>query len=73
MVKLSNDISKASDAKTKAAGGKDEAAKEKAAGEFQELMMQFQATSQEYNYMQTTFSTALKGLGEGLASVARKQ
>lgn len=73
MVKLSNDISKASTAKTKAAGGKDEAAKEKAAGEFQELMMQFQATSQEFNYMQTTFSTALKGLGEGLASVARKQ
>lgn len=73
MVTLSNKISKASSEKTAAANGKDEAAKEAAAGKFQELMMQFQATSQEFNYMQTTFSTALKGLGEGLASVARKQ
>jgi hypothetical protein len=43
------------------------------AAESQRLNTEFQATGQEFNLLQTTFSTAMKTLGEGMASVARKQ
>lgn len=61
------------------AGTTDEAAKRtegdkaEAAAETQRLNAQFQATAQEFNLLQTTFSTAMKTIGEGMASVARKQ
>jgi 5'-3' exonuclease len=47
--------------------------KQDAADKVQNYNAQFQATSQEFNLMQTTFSTAIKAIGEGMASVARKQ
>lgn len=47
--------------------------KMKAASETQRLNTEFQATGQEFNLLQTTFSTAIKTIGEGMASVARKQ
>jgi hypothetical protein len=43
------------------------------AAESQRLNTEFQATGQEFNLLQTTFSTALKTLGEGMASIARRQ
>jgi hypothetical protein len=50
-----------------------DADKMKAASETQVLNAQFQATGQEFNLLQTTFSTAIKTIGEGMSSVARKQ
>jgi hypothetical protein len=43
------------------------------ASESQRLNTEFQATGQEFNLLQTTFSTAMKTLGEGMASIARRQ
>jgi hypothetical protein len=43
------------------------------AAESQRLNTEFQATGQEFNLLQTTFSTAMKTLGEGMASIARRQ
>lgn len=71
MVNLSQQINEAGAAKAKAKVGSDEYSKQ--ADEFNKLMTQFQATSQEYNYLNSTFTTALKGLGEALSSMARKQ
>lgn len=59
-----------------AAGGtgtRTEGDKAEAAAQTQLLNAQFQATAQEFNLLQTTFSTAMKTIGEGMASVARKQ
>jgi len=39
----------------------------------QRLKTEFQATGQEVNLLQITFSTAIKTMGEGMASIARKQ
>ena len=71
MVELSNDISQ----KTASAGDKNmtEGDKAQAAADTQKLNTEFQATGQEFNLLQTTFSTAIKTIGEGMASVARKQ
>ena len=51
----------------------DQGAKAQAAADTQKLNTEFQATGQEFNLLQTTFSTAIKTIGEGMASVARKQ
>lgn len=53
--------------------GGDSNAQQKAAKEMQSLNAEFQATSQEFQLMQTTMSTALKAIGEAMSSVARKQ
>jgi len=71
MVKLSQDINKASEAKSQAKEGSKEQGEQ--ADKFNKLMTQFQATSQEYNYLNSVFTTALKGLGEALSTMARKQ
>ena len=47
--------------------------KMEAASKTQTLNTEFQATGQEFNLLQTTFSTAIKTIGEGMASIARKQ
>lgn len=41
--------------------------------QFNKLMTEFQATSQEYSLLNNTFTTAIKALGEALGSMARKQ
>jgi hypothetical protein len=70
MVELSKEIAD----KTASAGkGQSEGDKAQAAAETQKLNTEFQATGQEFNLLQTTFSTAIKTIGEGMASVARKQ
>ncbi|MDT9000934.1 hypothetical protein RQP53_16780 [Paucibacter sp. APW11] len=43
------------------------------ARKFNQLMTQFQATSQEYGMLNNTYSSAIKALGEALSSMARKQ
>lgn len=72
MVKLAHDIQALSE-KSGAGGDLSDADKMKAASETQVLNAQFQATGQEFNLLQTTFSTAIKTIGEGMSSVARKQ
>lgn len=71
IVKLSNEINAAAEVKN----DKSKTAKEQeiAASTFNQKMTEFQATSQEYGYMNSVFTTALKGLGEALSSMARKQ
>jgi hypothetical protein len=71
MVSLSQQINDASAAKAQAKQGSSE--QEEQADKFNKLMTQFQATSQEYNYLNSVFTTALKGLGEALGTMARKQ
>ncbi len=71
MVKLSNEINQAASDKSNKSLGEDEQAK--AADTFNRKMTEFQATSQEFNYLNSVFTTALKGLGEALSSMARKQ
>ena len=46
---------------------------EKGAKEMQGISAQFQAVSQEFNLLSNTFSTAIKSLGEGVTTMARKQ
>lgn len=62
MVKLANDM-------RNAGGGSDQ---EKAQA-FSQMQAEFQATSQMFSMLQNAFSTALKSIGEGLSSMARKQ
>lgn len=71
MVNLSQQINQASEAKSQAKQGSAEQSEQ--ADKFNKLMTEFQATSQEYNYLNSVFTTALKGLGEALSSMARKQ
>jgi hypothetical protein len=71
MVKLSNEISEASAAKSQAKQGSKE--QEEQADLFNKKMTEFQATSQEFNYLNSVFTTAIKGLGEALSTMARKQ
>jgi hypothetical protein len=80
MVQLSQQIQDLSDRSRAAAGDGtqplDDAGRAQQlldAAESQRLNTEFQATGQEFNLLQTTFSTAMKTLGEGMASVARKQ
>lgn len=77
MVELSHEIQALSGAKTAPAPGATQADENtrnmEAASKSQQLNTEFQATGQEFNLLQTTFSTAMKTLGEGMASVARKQ
>lgn len=67
LVKLSTDIS--------AVKPKNDTAEAKmdAASDMQKLNAEFQATSQEFNLLQNTFSTAIKSIGEAMSSIARKQ
>jgi hypothetical protein len=67
MVELSEKIQGLS-----SSSGTGDASKMQAAAETQRLNSEFQATGQEFNLLQTTFSTAIKTLGEGMASVARR-
>lgn len=67
MVELSSEMSKLNK-KT----GNAETDKQNAA-DFNMKMTEFQATSQEYSMLNSTFSTAIKALGEALGSMARKQ
>lgn len=71
MVNLSQQINDASAAKASAKAGSSEQSEQ--ADKFNKLMTEFQATSQEYNYLNSVFTTALKGLGEALSTMARKQ
>lgn len=73
MVNLSTqiqDLTKGATDKSKLPEGMNQ---EQAAGKAQTLNTEFQATSQEFNLLQTTFSTAIKTLGEGMKSIASKQ
>jgi hypothetical protein len=70
LVELSNEMSAINSQRTFKQGDKDDAA---LAADFNEAMTKFQATSQEFNLLQNTFSTALKAIGEGLSGMARKQ
>lgn len=54
-------------------GGESTESKQDAAMEAQKLSTEFQATSQEFQMLQQSFSTTIKALGEGMASMARKQ
>lgn len=56
---------------TKTGGNSD--AQQASAKQMQMLNAEFQATSQEFNLLQNTMSTALKSIGEAMSSVARKQ
>lgn len=67
MVELSNKLS------TLSSAGGGEKAQQQAAKEMNAVNAQFQATAQEYNMLQTAFSTAIKAIGEGLSAMARKQ
>jgi len=66
MVELSNKLKELS-----SAGGGEEA-QAKAAKEMNAVNAQFQATSQEFNMLQSAFSNAIKAIGEGMAQMARK-
>ena len=46
---------------------------QKAAKEFQKTMMEFQAQSQLFSMISNASSTAIKSIGEGMTTVARKQ
>lgn len=46
---------------------------QQAAKEFQKTMAQFQAESQLFSMLSNAFSTAIKSIGEGMTSLARKQ
>lgn len=46
---------------------------QQAAKEFQKTMAEFQAESQLFSMMSNAFSTAVKAIGEGMTSLARKQ
>ncbi len=69
MVELSQKIQAQNTAKPEG----DKTNQMEAASQAQQLNTEFQATGQEFNLLQTTFSTAIKTLGEGMASIARKQ
>lgn len=67
MVELSNKL------KEQSSAGGDEKAQAQAAKEMQATNAEFQAVSQEFKLLTDAFSTALKSLGEGMGSMARKQ
>ncbi len=67
MVELSNKLKELS-----SAGGSQQD-QQAAAKEMNAVNAQFQAVSQEFNMLQNAFATAIKALGEGLATMARKQ
>ena len=67
MVELASQLKELS-----SAGGSEED-QQQAAKEMSVVNAQFQATSQEYNMLQTAFSTAIKAIGEGMSAMARKQ
>lgn len=46
---------------------------QKAAKEFQKTMMEFQAQSQLFSMISNASSTAIKSIGEGMTTAARKQ
>lgn len=69
MVQLSQEIAQ----KAGGTSSGSDADKMKAAADTQKLNTEFQATGQEFNLLQTTFSTTIKTLGEGMSSIARKQ
>ncbi|KIQ97144.1 MULTISPECIES: hypothetical protein [Lysobacteraceae] len=46
---------------------------QKAAKQFQKTMMEFQAQSQLFSMISNASSTAIKSIGEGMTTVARKQ
>lgn len=46
---------------------------QKSAKEFQKTMAEFQAQSQLFGMLSNSFSTAIKSIGEGMSSMARKQ
>jgi uncharacterized protein YukE len=49
-----------------------EAEQQTNAREFSKVQAQFQATSQEFNILTNTFNNAIKSIGEGLTTMARK-
>ena len=67
MVELSNKL------KEQSSAGGDEKAQAQAAKEMQATNAEFQAVSQEFKLLTDAFSTALKSLGEGMGTIARKQ
>lgn len=71
LVELSGKMDQALEAKSNAKEGSK--AESKAADEYQKLMTQFQAESQLFNMLSNVASTAIKSLGEGMSTIARKQ
>ena len=67
MVELSNKL------KEQSSAGGDEKAQAKSAKEMQATNAEFQAVSQEFKLLTDAFNTALKSLGEGMGTMARKQ
>jgi hypothetical protein len=64
-----------SDGKAISTDPKDEkaqAARQENAREFSKTQTEFQAVSQEFSLLQSTFSNAIKSIGEGLAQMGRK-
>lgn len=73
MVKLSDELSELGDKKAGLADSKDTKAKEQAAADYNQKQVEFQGASQEFTLLMNTISTAIKSLGESLATMARKQ
>lgn len=71
MVELSDKISDAAQAQKGA--GDDEEAKAAAAADMTEAQTEMQGVSQEYKLLTETINTVLKGIGEALANLGRKQ
>lgn len=67
MVELSNKL------KEQSSAGGDEKAQAKSAKEMQATNAEFTAVSQEFKLLTDAFSTAIKSLGEGMSTMARKQ
>lgn len=73
MVKLSDKISAAAQDKKDAIDKKDGDAKEKAAETSTQAQTELQGVSQEFKLLTETFSTVIKGIGESLSTMGRKQ
>ena len=71
MVELSGKISDAADAQKSA--GKDQKAQQEAAADMTKAQTEMQGVSQEYKLPTETFSTVIKGIGESLSTMGRKQ
>ena len=69
LVELSHQIDKASQAR---ANSKDEKKQGEAADEVTKLQSEFQAESQMFSMLQNAFSNAIKSIGEGMTTMARK-
>lgn len=72
MVGLADKLKEAGDNKAAMADSKDTKAKEQAASDYNQAQVEFQGASQEFSQLMNTIATALKSLGEGLTTVARK-